>query len=84
MTKWFYRIPLGIGCGLMAASTALYVVLDRAASAEQALSPGEKSFGAAALGMMYWPPILALGFAGLLVLLVGMSVLAVHRLRKPD
>ncbi len=82
--KWLYRILLGIGCCLLAASVAFYIVFDRAASAEQALSPGVKSLGVAGLAMMYWPPVIASAFAGLLVLLVGMSVLTFQRLRNPD
>jgi hypothetical protein len=65
-------------------SAALYIVLHRAAAAEQALSPGETSFGVAALGMMHWPPIIVAAAGGLLGLFLGMSALAFHRLRNPD
>jgi hypothetical protein len=84
VTKWFYRIQLGIGCGFLVASAALYIVFDGAAFAEQARSRGEKSLGVAALAMMYWPPILIAAHAGLLALLLGMSLLAFHRLRNPN
>lgn len=53
MTKWVYRVAIAVGCALLGVSAVLYVLLDRAASAEQALSPGAESFGVAVLGMMY-------------------------------
>lgn len=84
VTKWLYRIPIWVGCGLLLVSAALYIALDRAASAEQALSLGQKSLGVAALGMMYWPPILVTACLGLLALSLGTSVLAFHRLRNPN
>jgi len=79
-----YRIVLAAGCGLLVMSGGLYLVLDRTAAAEQALSPGEKSFGVAVLGMKYLPPILETAFGGLLCVVVGWSVLTVHRLRNPS
>jgi hypothetical protein len=54
-------------------------VLDRLVAAEQAVSPGEDSFGVAVLGMMYGPPIIVTAASGLLTLLLGLSFLVVHR-----
>jgi hypothetical protein len=82
--KWFYRIAIAVGCGFLGLSVALYIVLDRAAAAEQAVSPGEDSFGVAVLAMMYGPSILATAAGGLLSLFLGMSVLTFQRLRNPN
>jgi hypothetical protein len=60
-------------------SAALYAILARAAGAEQVVSPGEDSFGVAALGMMYGPPIVVTAAAGILILLIGLSVATLHR-----
>jgi hypothetical protein len=84
MTKWVYRIFLAAGGGLLFVSGALYLLFDRTAAAEQALSPGEKSLGVAVLAMLYLPPVLATAFAGLLCVLIGWSVLTVYRLRHPS
>jgi hypothetical protein len=84
VAKWVYRIAIAVGGALLAVSVVLYVLLDRAASAEQALSPGEDSFGVAVLGMMYGPGILVAAAGGLLSLLFGMTVLAIQRLRNPE
>jgi hypothetical protein len=81
--RWFYRILLSAGCSLLVVSAVLYVVLDFTAAAEQAVAPGAKSFGVAVLGMLYLPPILLTAFGGLLCLLLGWSVLTVHRFRTP-
>ena len=84
VVKWFYRIAITIGCGLLGVSSALYILLHRAAVAEQALSPGKDSFGVAALGMMYGRPIIATASVGVLSLLAGVSALAFQRLRNPN
>ena len=84
MIKWFYRTALAVGCGLLAVSAALYIVFDRAADTEQALAPGEDSFGVAALAMMYGPAILATAASGFLSLFLGWAVLTFHRLRNPN
>ena len=84
MTKWVYRVAIAVGCALLGVSAVLYVLLDRAASAEQALSPGAESFGVAVLGMMYGPGILVTAAVGLVSLLVGWTVLTFQRLRNPD
>jgi hypothetical protein len=65
-------------------AAVLYVVLDRATATEQALSPGQDSFGVAVLAMVFGPAIVAAGGVGLLSLLVGMTVLTFHRLRNPN
>jgi hypothetical protein len=62
----------------------LYIVFDRAADAEQAQSPGQKSLGVAALAMMYLPAVLVTAVGGLASLLVRMPVLAFHPLRHPS
>jgi hypothetical protein len=82
--KWFYRIALAVGCGLLAVAAALYVVFDRAADAEQVLAPREDSFGVAALAMMYGPAILATAVGGFLSLFLGWAVLTFERLRNPN
>ena len=84
MARWWYRIPLAVGCLFILTSCALYVALDHAVSAERAVSPGQESLGVAVLGMLYVPPIIGSAAAGLLALLVGMSVLAFQRMRTPD
>lgn len=84
MMRWFHRIAITVGCGLLATSAALYVLFDRSAGVEQALAPGEDSFGVAVLAMMYGPAIIATAAGGLLSLLLGMSALTFQRLRNPD
>ena len=48
--KWVHRILSSAGCTLLVVSVALDVVLDRTAVDEQALSPGEDSFGGRGAG----------------------------------
>jgi hypothetical protein len=84
MIRWFYRIALAVGCGLVAVSAVLYLVFDRAADAEQALAPGADSFGVAALAMMYGPPVLVTAAGGFLSLFLGWAALTFQRLRNPD
>ena len=84
VTTWVYRTAIVVGCGLLGVSVALYVVLDRAAAAEQVFSPWQDSFGVAALGMMFGPAILATAAGGLLSLPIGWTVLTVQRLRNPN
>ena len=84
VSKLLHRIPIALGGILLGVSVVLYLVLDRLAVAEQAVSPGEDSFGVAALGMMFGPPIIVTAAGGLLALLVGLSFLLLHRFRYPD
>ena len=84
MTKWVYRLVIATGCTLLGISAILYFALDRAATVEQALSPGEDSFGVAVLGMMYGPSIVATAAGGILSLLLGMTILTFQRLRNPN
>ena len=84
MAKWLYRVALGGGAGLLALSAALSLSLDRSASAEHAVAPGQDSFGVAVLAIMYGPAILATAAGGILSSLLGLSILTIHRLRKPD
>jgi hypothetical protein len=72
--KWFARAAILLGFGLLTVSAALYVVLHRAASREQALSPGHKNFAVAALAMDQGPRILWTGGAGVLSLSLGIAV----------
>jgi hypothetical protein len=82
--RWFPRIAIAVGCSLLGVSAGLYIALDRAVAAEQALSPGEDSFGVAVLGMIYGPAILAMAVGGLLSLFLGFLALTVRRLRNPN
>lgn len=84
VVKWLHRIPTTVGCSLLGISLVLYIVLDRFVAAEQAVAPGEDSFGVAVLGMMYGPPIIVTAAVGLLCLLLGLSFLVRHRCRNPD
>jgi hypothetical protein len=62
------------GVGLLALSLLLSVLADRAISSDAALTPGEKNLGVAVLGIMFEIPILALGAAGIVSLLVSVGV----------
>lgn len=84
MTKWIHGIAITVGCSLLGISLVLYIVLGRWVAAEQAVSPGEKSFGVAVLGMMYGPPIIVTIAGGLLSLLLGLSFLVHYRFRNSD
>jgi hypothetical protein len=84
MLKWLSRILIGIAASVLLASAVLYVSLARAASAEQAVTPGEESFGVAALGMMYWPPIIVTAAIGICTLLLGMLAMTIHRFRNSE
>jgi hypothetical protein len=84
MTKWVSRTAITVGCWLLGVSAALYVVMGHAVTAEQALSPGEDSFGVAVLGMTYGPGILATALGGLVSLVIGMTVLVFQRLQDPN
>ena len=63
-----------LGVGLLTLSLLLSVLADRAISSEAALTPGEKNLGVAALGIMFGIPILALGAAGIVSLLVSVGI----------
>lgn len=63
-----------LGVGLLALSLLLSVLADRAISSEAALTPGEKNLGVAVLGIMFGIPILALGAAGIVSLLVSVGI----------
>ena len=69
----FAKIAIAVGCALLGLSTALYMGLQRAAAAEQALSPGDDSFGVAVLGMIYGPLVLPTASAGVLSIFLGTS-----------
>jgi hypothetical protein len=83
MLTWCSRITIAVGSSLLLAAAGLYFMLGRAAEAEQALRPGEDSFGVALLGMMYGPAIILAAAAGLLALLLGLSAATIHRFRNP-
>jgi len=57
-----------VGILLVAISAILYLALEISAAREQALSPGEKSLGVAALGMLFGIPMILTGAAGVLFL----------------
>jgi hypothetical protein len=82
--RWFPRIAIAVGCSLLGVSAGLYIALDRAVAAEQALSPGEDRFGVAVLGMIYGPAILAMAVGGLLSLFLGFLGLTVRRMRNAN
>jgi hypothetical protein len=84
MLKGLSRVAIGLGSGLLITSAVLYALLTRAESAEQALSPGEKTFGVAVLGMMYGPPIVVTAAIGILSLVLGMLGTTIHRFRNPE
>jgi hypothetical protein len=84
MLKWASRVAIIVGSVLLIISAAFYLVLDRAGSAEQALSPGEKSFGVAVLGMIYGPPIVVTSAIGILSLFLGVVGTTVHRFHNPE
>ena len=75
------KIAVGMGCVLLVISAALYIVLQREAAAEQALSPGEESLGVAVIGMMYGLPMLATAVAGVLSVGLGICLWAFARRR---
>jgi len=56
--------------------------LDRAATAEQAVSPGHESFGAAALGMIYFLWIVGTAVLGLVFLVTDVPPGPSHGLRS--
>jgi hypothetical protein len=66
------------GILLLATSAILYFALQVSVAHEQALSPGEKSFGVAALGMLFGIPMMFCGAVGIL-LLVFSGLCAVYR-----
>jgi hypothetical protein len=66
------------GFTLVAVSTIFYLALQVSAAREQALSPGEKSLGVAALGMVFGIPFIVTGAAGL-GLLAFAALLAAYR-----
>jgi hypothetical protein len=57
-----------VGILLVAISAILYLALQVSAAHEQALSPGEKSLGVAALGMLFGIPMIFCGAVGILLL----------------
>jgi hypothetical protein len=84
LAKWVHRVAITIGYSLLGVSLVIYIVLDRLAAAEQAVSPREDSFGVAVLGMIYGPPIIVTAVGGLLTLLLGLFFLVVHRFQNRD
>ena len=52
-------------------------------SREQALTPGEKNLGVAALFILWSLPVLFFGVAGVCFLLVSTSVFLYRKLRRP-
>lgn len=81
MFKWVSSIAIGIGCSFLITSGVLCVLLARAASGEQAVTPGQDNFGVAALGMMYGPSIIVTAAVGIFTLLLGMIGMTIHRFR---
>ena len=78
----FSKATILLGCALLGMSLALGGWFYRLTAVEQALSPGEDSFGVAALAMFWVPPILATGAAGLLCLFFGVTIAAIVHLRR--
>jgi hypothetical protein len=62
------------GVGLLALSLLLSVLAGRTISSEAALTPAEKNLGVAVLGIMFEIPVLALGAAGIVSLLVSVGI----------
>jgi hypothetical protein len=67
-----------LGILLVAISAILYLALEISVAREQALSPGEKSLGVAALGMLFGIPMILTGAAGVLFLAFS-GLCAVYR-----
>ncbi len=79
LLQWSYWAAWSIGLGLLVLSVQFYVSFDRLAAAEQALTPGEKSLGVAALAMIHLPRILVTGASGLSIIGVGTLGWALYR-----
>jgi hypothetical protein len=77
----FPQIMTALGCFFLVNSAALYAVLHRSTAAEQALTPGEKNLGLAALAMPYALPFFASGAAGVLCVFLGISIATFRRFR---
>ena len=73
-----------IGLFLLTLSCIVQVLgLMLTTSREQALTPGEKNLGVAALFILWSLPVLFFGVAGVCFLLVSTSVFLYRKLRRP-
>ena len=70
-----------IGVLLLVLSACAWLGLTISAAREQALTPGEKNLGVAALGIIWGLPMVAFGASGVCVLLVHSVVFLYQRFR---
>ena len=84
MVKWFYRVPIAVGCSLLVLSAVLGSAFARAGSGELAVAPGDDSLGVAVLAMMYGPAVFASAAARVLSLLVGVAILTLRSIPGRD
>ena len=78
------KIAMVLGCFFLVIAAALYIVLIRATAAEQALTPGEKSLGVAALAIPYALPFFALAAAGTLCIFLSLLIATIRRFRRTN
>ena len=78
-----HRALIWVGIVFAVISAVLYIALQISVTREQALSPGEKSLGVAALGMLFGIPMIIFGLGAIVCLAVGVSI-AVRRKFFPN